>query len=133
MTTAELIDKYTELELHIAEEKGPFVLFALFMREDAPGRWDLMVAAPWAGDDRRSVVDYFVSKIKSRLGAESLISLSRIIVIDPQEAGVQAFNRAIQVEHGRVEVRDRDFFGQSIKHAYIITSQRPQAPAAATP
>jgi hypothetical protein len=131
MTTAELIDKFTELESHIAEEKGPFVLFALFMREDAPGRWDLMVSAPWAGDDRESVVEYFVSQIKSRLGVQSLISLSRIVVIDPQEAGVQTFNRAIQVEHGRVELRDTNIFGQDVKHAYIITSQRPHAPAAA--
>ena len=131
MTTFELIDKFTELESHIAEEKGPFALFALFMREDAPGYWDLIVAAPWAWPDRQSVVDYFVSKIKSRLGDESLTSLSRIIVIDPQHAAVQALNRAIQVEHGRVEVRDSDFFGQSVKHAYFITSQRPQAPAAA--
>lgn len=133
MTTIELVDKFSELESHIAEEKGPFVLFALFMREDAPDRWDLMVAAPWAGDDRESVVEYFVSQIKSRLGVQSLISLSRIIVVDPQEAGVQAFNRAIQVEHGRVEVRDTNIFGQAVKHAYIITSQRPQAPAVATP
>lgn len=90
----------------------------------------MIVAAPWAGD-RQSVVDYFVSQIKSRLGDQWLISLSRIIVIDPQEAGVQAFNRAIHVEHGRVEVRDTTIFGQAIKHAYIITSQRPHAPAAA--
>ncbi len=131
MTTAELVDKFTDLESHIAEEKGPFVLFALFMREDAPGRWDLIVAAPWAGDDNQSVVEYFVGQIKSRLGDQSLISLSRIIVVDPQQTRVQAFNRAIQVEHGRVEVRDTNIFGQAIKHAYIITSQRPHAPAAA--
>lgn len=91
----------------------------------------MTVAAPWAGDDRQSVVDYFVSQIKARLGEQSLISLSRIIVIDPQDAAVQTLNRAIQIEHGRVEVRDSDFFGQSVKHAYFITSQRPQAPAAA--
>ena len=131
MMAFELTEKFIELESHIAEEKGPLALFALFMREDAPGYWDLIVAAPWAWPDRQSVVDYFVRKIKSRLGDESLTSLSRIIVIDPQHAAVQALNRAIQVEHGRVEVRDSDFFGQSVKHAYFITSQRPQAPAAA--
>lgn len=39
MTTVELVDKFSVLESHIAEEKGPFALFALFMREDAPDRW----------------------------------------------------------------------------------------------
>lgn len=131
MTVPELTEKFTELESHIAEEKGPFALFALFMREDAPDRWDLIISAPWAGDDKRSVVDYFVSQIKSRLGEQGLTSLSRIVVIDPQDAAVEALNRAIQIEHGRVEVRDSNFFGLTVKHAYIITSQRPQAPAAA--
>ena len=131
MTIAELTEKFTELEAHIAEERGPFALFALFMREGAPNCWDLIVSAPWAGDDTQSVVDYFVSQIKSRLGAQVLTSLSRIVVINPQDPAVQALNRAMPIEHGRVEVRDSDFFGQTIKHAYIITSQRPQAPAAA--
>jgi hypothetical protein len=68
MTVPELTEKFAELESHIAEEKGPFTLFALFMREDAPDRWDLIVSAPWAGGDKRSVVDYFVGQIKARLG-----------------------------------------------------------------
>ena len=131
MTTAELTEKFTELEVHIAEEKGPVALFALFMREGAPNCWDLIVSAPWAVDDTPSVVDYFVSQIKSRLGAQVLTSLSQIVVINPQDPAVHALNRAIQIEHRRVEARDTDFFGQTIKHAYIITSQRSQAPAAA--
>ena len=32
MTVPELTEKFAELESHIAEEKGPFALFALFMR-----------------------------------------------------------------------------------------------------
>jgi hypothetical protein len=131
MTVTELTEKFTELESHIAEEKGDFAFFALFLPEDAPDYWDLMVAAPWAGDDTRSTVDYFVEQIKSRLGAQVLTSLSRIVVIDPQHAAVQALNREIQIEHGRVEIRDRDFFGLPIKHAYIITSKLAPAPAAA--
>jgi hypothetical protein len=131
MTVAELTEKFTELEALIAEEKGPFAFFALFLREGAPNSWDLMVSAPWAGEDRPSVVDYLVSQIKSRLGAQVLMYLSQIVVINPENPALQALNRTIQVEHGRVEVRDTDFFGRTVKHAYIITSQRPQAPAAA--
>src|SRR3972149_3131589 len=89
MTVPDLTEKFAERESHIAEEKGPFALFALFMREDAPDRWDLIVSAPWAGGDKRSVVDYFVSQIKSRLGEQGLTSLSRIVVIDPQHAAVR--------------------------------------------
>jgi len=131
MMVSELTEKFSELESQIAEDKGGFTLFALFMREDAPDRWDLIVSAPWTGDDKRSTVNYFVTQIKSRLGEPELTSLSRIVVVDPQDAAVQAINRAIQIEHGTVEVRDGNFFGLPIKQAYIITSKRPPAPAAA--
>jgi hypothetical protein len=130
MTVAELTQKFTALESSIAEEKGAFALFALFMREDAPDRWDLIVAAPWVGEDKRSAVDYFVAQIKSRLGDQDLTNLSRIVVIDPDDVAVQNLNCAIQTEHGSIEVRDSNFFGLPVKHAYIITSKRPAAPMA---
>lgn len=131
MTGREIPDKFRELESRIADEKGPFVLFALFMREDAPDRWDLIVSAPWVSSDTRDAVEYFVNEIKSQLGQGDLTNLSRIVVVDPQDAAVQALNRAVQIEHGDVEIRDSNFFGLPVKHAFIITSKRPSAPAAA--
>ncbi len=131
MTVTDLTQKFADFESRISGEKGDFALFALFMREDSPDRWDLMVSAPWTGDDKQSAVNYFVGQIKSSLGDQGLTSLSRIVVIDPQDAAVQALNRAIQIEHGRVEVRDSEFFGLAVKHAYIITSKRAPAPAVA--
>jgi hypothetical protein len=131
MNWRELSDKFRNLESNIAKEKGSFVLFALFMREDVPDRWDLIVSAPWLGKDRKDVVDYFINQIKLQLGDQSLTNLSRIVVVDPQDAPVKALNRAIHIEHGGVEVRDSDFFGLPVKHAFIITSKQPSAPAPA--
>ena len=131
MTGHELSEKFRDLESRIAEDKGGFALFALFMREDVPDRWDLMVSAPWVGSNKRDAVDYFVNQIKSRLGEQDLTSLARIVVIDPEDTAVQALNRAVQIEHGGVEIRDSNFFGLPIKHAFIITSKRPPAPATA--
>jgi hypothetical protein len=131
VTGRELSEKFRELESRIAEEKGGFALFALFMREDAPDRWDLIVSAPWVGSDKRNAVDYFVTQIKSRLGERDLTNLARIVVVDPHDAAVEALNRAVQIEHGGVEVRDSNFFGLPVKQAFIITSRRPPAPAAA--
>jgi len=88
------------------------------MREDVPDRWDLIVSAPWLGEDKRAGVSYLVAQIKSRLGEDDLVNLSRIVLIDPKDVAVQNLNRAIQVEHG-------NFFGLPIKHAFIVTSKRP--------
>ncbi|MBI2154601.1 MAG: hypothetical protein HYV92_10655 [Candidatus Rokubacteria bacterium] len=129
MTVTNLIEKFARLEAEIAQERGDFTFFALFMREDVPDRWDLIISAPWVGEDKRGAVDYLVAQIKSRLGAEDLICLSRIVPVDPEDVAVKDLNRSIQVEHGNVEVRDSNFFGLAIKRAHIITSKPPPAPA----
>jgi hypothetical protein len=128
MIPHKLTERFARLETSIAARKGDFVFFALFLREGAPNRWDLLVAAPWLGEDRNAAVGYLVDEIKSTIGADALLSLSRIIVIDPYHEEVQEFNRHVKVEHGDVEIRDRDIFGQTIKEAHVITSKLPAAP-----
>jgi len=130
MTITELADNFTRLESRISEEKGDFSLFALFLREEVPDRWDLLVAAPWVETDREDALNYFVNEIKSFLGAQYLTVLSRIVFVDPNDPAVQSLNRSIKVEHGSAEVKDADFFGLPIKHAYIITSKLPSAQVA---
>ena len=43
----QLVEKLASLERDISSEKGDFSLFALFLREDAYDRWDLLVSSPW--------------------------------------------------------------------------------------
>ena len=126
----EIVGKFASLEAVIARKRGDFSLFALFLREDAPDRWDLLVAAAWASQSEDEAVEYLVNEIKSHLGSEELINLSRIIVVDPNNPRVQEFAKSFPVEHGRLEVRDRNLFGLPIKHAFIITAKRPEAPVA---
>jgi len=129
MTKQELRDIFLDLESRIANERGGFSLFALFMRDDVPNRWDLMVSAPWVSQEKSGVIEYFVNQIKSQLGSQQLTALARIVVIDPHDPAVQSLNRTFDVEHGKVEVLDSNFFGLPVKHAFIITSKRrpPQA------
>ena len=104
----------------------PFTLFALFMREEVPGRWDLVVSAPWVSD-QGDALNYLVDRIKTDLGPGALINLSRIVFVDPNEQAVQDLNRDISIEHGMVEVKDSNFLGLPIKQACFITSKRPEA------
>jgi hypothetical protein len=127
----DLAEKYLELEVQIAKEKGDFVLFALFLREDAYDRWDLFVSAPWTGNDKRKTVNFLVDEIKSKLGVPLLIYLNHIEVLDPQDPSVQEVNRKLQVEHGILPTGDRTFFGVPIERAYFITSKLAPSPAAA--
>jgi hypothetical protein len=130
MTLTDLKERFTRLESHIAKERGDFALFALFLREEVPDRWDLIAAAPWVVGNRQKATEYFISKIKSVLGSQDLMHLSRIVLVDPDHADVADLNREIAVEHGAVEVKDTTFSGLAVKHALIITSKRPAAPVA---
>jgi hypothetical protein len=123
MTITDLASDFTRLEAQIAAKKGDFRLFALFLRDDVPDRWDLMVSAPWATEDKKSALRYLVDEIKANLGNDVLTALSRIVIVNPDDAAVGSLNKSIKVEHGSVEVRDSNFFGLPIKHAYIITSK----------
>ncbi len=120
----ELVDKLVSLERNVSDERGEFYLFALFLREDAQDKWDLMVSAPWIQADKKEALNYLATHIQSRLIPAELISLSRIVLIDTDNPALEAINKAIRVEHGKAEVRNSNFFGLQIDHAYIVTSKR---------
>lgn len=119
-----LIAKFVTLEREMAQEKDDFALFALFLREDVPDRWDLVVSAPWLSPNAKETLDYLVGKIKPRLKESELLMLSRIVVVPASDPALRTIHSALNVEHGTVEVANSNFFGLLIKHAYIITSKR---------
>ena len=119
-----LTEKLAEAELEIAKEKGDFFLFALFLREDAPNLWDLLVSASWIELDKGGALRHIAKVIQSKLSKEELTLLSRISIIDRSNPALEALASGFHLEHGLAEVRDSNFFGLAIKHAYIITSRR---------
>lgn len=120
----DLLEKFVELERRLSQERGEFSLFALFLREDASDKWDLIVAAPWIEADRKEALAYITTQIQQLFDSEELARLSRVVLVDQSNPALEAINQSINCQHGQNEVRDSNFFGLQIKHAYIITSQR---------
>ena len=54
----EIVEKLKQQENNMAQEKGPFDLFALFLREDSPDKWDLVVAAQWIEKNKQDALKY---------------------------------------------------------------------------
>jgi hypothetical protein len=119
------IDTFVELERAISDEKGSFWLFALFLREDAQDRWDLVLSASWTQGNVKEALQYVAGKVQEVFGPSELAELSRIVIVDKDNPLLDAANRATRTEHRVAEVTDRDFVGLPIKHAYIITSLSP--------
>ena len=127
------IEKLVSLERDIASEKGEFSLFALFLREDADDKWDLLASAPWLETDKRESLEYLVNQLRSRLKTQELLALSRIVLLEKGNPVLEAIHNAIRVKHGMAEVRDSIFFGVPIKQAYLITSERKNSTRNRTP
>lgn len=124
----EFIEKIMKVEREISAEKGPFILFALFQREDSSDYWDLVAAADWIGKDKADPLRYIANHLKKNLKPDEMINLSRIVLIDSDNPALDAVHKAVSIEHGDFEIKDSNFFGLQIKHAHIITSKREKAP-----
>ena len=129
----QIIEKLASLERDIASEKGEFSLFALFLREDADDKWDLLASAPWLEANNRESLAYLVNQLRARLNTQELLSLSMIVLLEKDNPVLEAIHKAIKVRHGMAEARDSVSFGVPIKHAYIITSARENSPRNRTP
>ncbi len=125
-----IAEKLKEVEIEITQEKGNLSLFALFLREDAPDVWDLLISAPWARINKSDALKYVAGKIRKKLDNSELLKLSRIVILEGDDPAVQAFQRGIKVEHGIAEIQNSNFLGLPIKHAYLITSKRDPVPTA---
>lgn len=119
----QILDKFVSVERSVSDERGPFALFALFLREDMNDRWDFVVAAPWLHSNSKDDLEYLAEQVTSQLDPNEVVFLSRIVVIDMDNPGLEEVRQAFHIEHGRIEMKDRDFFGLRIQHAHIITSQ----------
>jgi hypothetical protein len=115
--------KLREVEKTLSKDRGSFDLFALFLREDAPGVWDLVVAGEWIEKDRPGAIREISKRVQKALTRKQMTRLSRVVIIDQANPALHALSATIGVEHGLAEVKDSTFFDLTIKEAFIITSR----------
>jgi hypothetical protein len=131
----DIIQKFVELEREIAKERGDFALFALILRpglsgvvstSDDPGiigRWDLVVSAPWVGRNQKEELEYFVRKLRMRVGETGTGFLSRIVMLTPTDQFVRTMNASFRTDDSPIEVLRSSLSGVEIERAYIIRSK----------
>jgi hypothetical protein len=107
----------------IAKEKGEFVLFGLFLRDEAMDKWDLVISAPWLEEGKLKGLGEFVEKMATIVGEEQLLSFSRIVTLNHDEPSLKAILGEVQVENDFVEMKGNNLFGLPINHAYILQAK----------
>ncbi len=118
-----IIYKLLKIEMEISRDKGPFNLFALFLREGEID-WDIVVSSEWIDKDKYEAIRYISSNIQQKLTVEELLRISGVQIIDSNNTDLEAIYRIVNVEHSVTEVANHNFFGFLIKNAYIITSKK---------
>jgi predicted nucleic acid-binding protein len=118
----EIIQKLMNIEQETSNEKGEYRLFALFLREDSPNKWEILVAADWIYGNKAEALRYLAQRIQKSFTQNELLQISRIVIIEEDNPTLPVLQQAFSLEHGSVEIKDANFFGLAIKHAFIITS-----------
>ncbi|MEK8020408.1 MAG: hypothetical protein VSS75_026365 [Candidatus Parabeggiatoa sp.] len=120
----ELIQKMLKIEKNLVRQKGYFQLFALFLREGSPGKWDVLVSAKWIDADKQQALKIITEQLTTKLNKDELISLSRVVVINKDNEEIPAINQLISETNQVTEIYEKHFFGLDIKQAILIPSSR---------
>ena len=126
------IEKLASIEKFLSDNNGSFWLFALLERAESPGKWDLLVAAPWLQEESRKSLDDITEQIGNKLDETELLQLSRIIPLDPDNPVVQDLTLAFGQEHTFSHIENTVINGMAVSRAIIISSRRPEDSMAVT-
>ena len=110
----------------IAANRGNFTLFALLMRADGPGAWDLVVSAPWLEGGKLRATSEFVRLLAQSIGEESLQQFSRVLALNSADAPLKFILENIPVEDGEIRIENTDLLGMQIKEGIILRSMKPK-------
>lgn len=108
----------------VSAEKGEFILFGYFLREDA-SRWDLVLSAHWLEEEGlREAFRVFFAKLTPLIGKQQLFSFN-IAPVKPADPRLKALLKEVQVENGLVELQDVTLFDMDMRRVYILQAKRP--------
>lgn len=128
----EILDNLKSVVLSLERECGPFLLVALFLREDSLNKWDIVVSAPWLNSSAKKSYEIIVSKVQEVLSPVELVQLSRVVILDNTDPVVSFLQEACPLTNGGFKESPRDFsvepfsakFGFVINKAYVIRCQK---------
>jgi hypothetical protein len=117
-----LLEKYSAIEQTIAQEKGPFKLFALFEIADTPRRWDVVLSAAWLPGDKVESLRFIFDHIRAVLDDEEFLYISKVILLEVNEPFVKELQTFLEAHHNQSAFSNTEINGVEIKKGYIITS-----------
>jgi len=107
----------------IQAERGSLELLGLFLREDSPDLWDLVISAPWLEADKRAAFEYVAHELQEDLAGEELAGLSRIVILRHVGGVPDSFLAQFANRTGLIDGHFVTDGGAIIRRAYIVVAQ----------
>jgi hypothetical protein len=116
------VPRFTIIKDCLLQSRGDDLrLFALVLREGSPGRWDVVVSAPWADKNLDEALRYVSSVMMTTLDSNELLLVSRVIILEDRNPVLTALLDA-SASSSAGELRDRDLGGIEARQAFILHS-----------
>ena len=116
----EVLDKFKALIKSLESEHGPFLLFALFLRENPFETWDVIVSATWLNSKEMSSYRLISSKLQEFLTESESLQFSRIVLLDPDDQAVKFLLDLETVKNGEY----KEFSGEALTEKFKFTIKR---------
>lgn len=121
----EILRKLKLLLLELGKEERPMLIFALFLRGDAPDRWDLVVSAPWLDSGNVDSYKNIATKVQDRLSTEEIVQLARVVILDVDDPVVAFLQDEYHVPNGTFKDVENceplsQRFSFTIRRAYLL-------------
>ena len=119
--------KFAQIRDDIIAEKGSLTFFALFLREGAEDRWDLLASAPWLDRDEPSSLRYLTKKLTAKLSERELLEVSRIVIVDQNDPALRRLLRNVTATDGEIQTLENVQFGPLTLSRAIIFEAKSSA------
>jgi len=119
-----LTQKMSHIVKYLTDKQGHFKLFALFLRDNSPHNWDVVVSAQWIDKNEQEALKLISQQLTSQLTKNELISLSHIVTIKTNDENLKQIRQFIPVkDNSTAEIQNSSFFGLDIKQAIFFCLQ----------
>jgi hypothetical protein len=109
----------------LESERGPFTLFALFLRDGSWGPWDLVVSAPWLEAGGTEALGELINELRSEFTEEELEPISKIVNMDHDPPSLLRILKEVGDVSQPIQKVGRELFELPVIEAHILTARQP--------
>lgn len=106
----------------VEAEKGQFTLFAIFMYKDSPGRWNIVLSAPWLEEGKLRALGEFLTSMSQEFNEDAVLNYESIITLNSNH--LELLNIVSNLGHVNepIEISDHKYklFNRRIINTYFF-------------